>query len=121
MQPSYRCGTNGIPKSVFKNSPDNILNALSHIVDLTLTQGIFFPSFKTAKVIAVLKKGRLTNVNNYHPISLLPAIIKILEKAICRRLMSFLTQHFNVISKFFYDGQFDFRKNMALIMLSPVL
>ena len=95
----------GIPTSVLKNSPDNILTALFHIVNLSLSQGIFFPSFETAKVIPVFKKDCATDVNNYRPISLLPAMSKILEKVMYKLVMSFLTQQ-----RFFYNGQFGFRK-----------
>ena len=95
----------GISTSALKNSPDNILTALSHVVNLSLSQGIFFRSFKTAKIIPVFKKGCATDVNNYRPISLLPAMSKILEKVMYKRVMSFLNQQ-----KFFYGGQFGFRK-----------
>ena len=95
----------GIRTSALKNLPDNILTALSHVVNLSLSQGIFFPCFKTAKIISVFKKDSATDVNNYRPISLLPAMSKILEKVMYKRVMSLLTQQ-----KFFYDRQFSFRK-----------
>ena len=68
--------------------------------------GIFVPSFKTAKVIPVFKKGCASGVNNYRPISLLRAMSKILEKVMYKRVIPFLTQQ-----TFFYDGQFGCRKN----------
>ena len=72
--------------------------------------------FKTAKVKPVFTKGCSTNVNNYHPIGLLPAMSKILEKVMYKCIMSFLTKE-----KLFYDGQFGFKKNKELIMLAPGL
>ena len=105
MKSKYSCGMDGIPTSALKNSPDNILTALSHVVNLSLSQGVFFPSFKTAKIIPVFKKGCATDANNYRPTSLLPAMSKILEKVMYKRVMSFLNQQ-----KFLYDGQFGFRK-----------
>ena len=115
IKSKYSYEMDGTPTSVLKNSPDNILTALSHVVNLSLSQGIFFPSFNTAKVIPVFKKSCATDVNNYRLISLFPAMSKILEKLMYKRVMSFLTQQ-----KFFFDGQFGFRKNMVpvLIMLS---
>ena len=70
-----------------------------------MSQGIFFPSFKTAKIIPVFKKGCATDVINYRPIRFLPAMSKILEKVMNKPVMLFLNQQ-----KFFYDGQFSFRK-----------
>ena len=58
----------------------HILIALSHIFNLLIAQGVYLDAFKTAKVIPILKKGSALDVNNYRPISLLPALSKILEK-----------------------------------------
>ena len=61
---------------------------------------------KIAKVIPIHKKDDKTQINNYRPISLLPAISKILEKIVYKRLLSFLTIN-NIITL----SQFGFRKN----------
>ena len=61
---------------------------------------------KIAKVIPIHKKDDKTQINNYRPISLLPAISKILEMIVYKRLLSFLTIN-NIITL----SQFGFRKN----------
>ena len=66
--------------SVIKSTPDNILFTLSHVFNLSIMQGKCINYFKKAKVIPVHKKGPKHDVNNYRPISLLPAMSKILEK-----------------------------------------
>ena len=66
---------------------------------------MYLDAFKTTKAIPILKKGSALDVNNYRPISLLPALSKILEKIMHRRLYSFLTKN-----NFFYKLQFGFRK-----------
>ena len=48
-------------------------------------------AFKQAKIIPRFKKGNPLEVNNYTPISLLPALSKILEEIMHKRLYSFLT------------------------------
>ena len=62
--------------------------------------GIIRPFFKRA-----YKKGVKYDPNNYRPISLLSHFDKILEKIICRRLVSFLERN-----KILYCYQYGFRK-----------
>ena len=93
---------------MLKRSPYNILLALSHIFNLSLSQGKFIDCFKLATVCPVPKKSHSNNINNYRPISLLSNFSKILEKIMCNRLTSFLDKH-----NFFYCKQFGFRKNYS--------
>ena len=69
-----------IPITVLKTTPDNILYALTHVFNLSMLNGKFITSFKTAKVIPIFKKGNWTIISNYQPISLLPTMSKVLEK-----------------------------------------
>ena len=52
--------------------------------------GVFPYVLKTAKVIPVFKKDSKLDYSNYHPISLLSNIEKILEKLSYKRLNTFL-------------------------------
>ena len=92
-----------------KSSPDNIIMALSHISNLSLSTGKVISDFKIAKIIPLYKKGDASDMNNYRPISLLSNISKILEKIMYHRVISFLNRH-----KFFFKNQFGFRKNVLL-------
>ena len=74
--------------------------------NLSLAGGEFISDFKTAKVAPIHKKGSITNVCNYRPISLLCSMSKILEKLIYNRVVLFLKKQ-----NFFYKYQFGFRKN----------
>ena len=67
-------GIDEIPSSVLKNTPDNVLQALAHIFNLSLSCGEYISAFKIAKVVPVFKKGNPTEENNYRPISLLPVM-----------------------------------------------
>ena len=69
-----------IPPVVLKYLPDNIINALTYIFNLSLCQGKFVTAFRHAKVVPIHKKGGVQNLNNYRPISLLSSFSKILEK-----------------------------------------
>ena len=43
------CGIDGIPSKVLKSTPENILLALAHIFNLSLSSGKFIDAFKVAK------------------------------------------------------------------------
>ena len=58
---------------------------------MSLQNGKCPDMLKIAKVIPIHKKDDKTQIINYRPISLLPAISKILEKIVYKRLISFLT------------------------------
>ena len=102
------CGINRIPSKVLKSAPENILLALVHIFNLSLSSGEFIDAFKVAKVIPMFKKGSTYDVNNYRPISLLSVLSKILEKIVYERLVSFLIRQ-----NFFHKNQIGFRKEYS--------
>ena len=70
--------------------------------------GVFLSVLKTAKVVPVLKKDSKLDYSNYHPISLLSNIAKILEKLMCKGLYTFLNNN-NII----YNLQFGFRQQYS--------
>lgn len=74
------------------------------IFNLSFSLGIVPQSFKLANVIPVHKKGSISSLYNYRPISLLSVFNKLLEKLMCNRLLNFLDKN-----KVFYDKQFGFR------------
>jgi len=63
---------------------------------------------KTAKVVPVFKQGNSMLLNNYRPISLLSAFSKILEKAVHKRMLSFVTLNHTLS-----DCQFGFCPNYS--------
>ena len=74
----------------------------------------FSDILKTAKIIPVYKKGDPSECNHYHPISILSALGKLIEKLIHVTLNIFLE-----LNNCFYENQFGFRNyhstNHALI------
>ena len=65
--------------------------------------GVFPSVLKTAKVVPVFKKDSKLDYSNYHPISLLSNIEKIIEKLMYKRLYTFLNNNIK------YNLQFGFR------------
>ena len=105
LQPKKSTGIDEIPSTILKSTPDNILIALTHVFNLSLACGEFISDFKTAKVAPIHKKGSVTSVCNYRPISLLCSMSKILEKLNIQSCNIILKK-----TKFFYKYQFGFRK-----------
>lgn len=83
----------------------HILSApLAHLCNLSMSTGTVPSSLKVAEVCPIHKSGNKTNVSNYRPISLLPAVSKILEKVVNKRLLCFLENN-DVLS----PNQYGFR------------
>ncbi|ELT89824.1 hypothetical protein CAPTEDRAFT_94776, partial [Capitella teleta] len=83
-------GWDGISMKVFKRCLPAVMDPMLFVINLSLQQGVFPTELKLAKVIPVFKKGQKILLCNYRPISVLPAISKILEKLMYSRLMSFI-------------------------------
>ena len=72
-------GYDNISTKLSKETIDLVAMHLTHIFNLTIDRGIFPDEIKLAKVILVYKAGDQQLVNNYMPISLLPALSQLFE------------------------------------------
>ncbi len=80
-----------------------ICHNLVHLLNLSLSQGIFADELKVANIIPLFKSDDPMLFNNYRPVSLLSIFSKIFEKVMYKRLVEFLEQQ-NIL----YDKQFGF-------------
>ena len=69
-----------------------ITKPLTHLINLSLTQGKF-PDSLFAKVVPVFKQGSHMLCTNYRPISVLPALSKIFKKCMFNQLMLYISFH----------------------------
>jgi hypothetical protein len=76
---------------------------------MSLFSGTFPDKCKYAIVRPVHKKGEITEMDNYRPISLLMTCSKILEKVMLNRLVQHLQVN-NILSA----AQFGFRKDLHI-------
>jgi len=65
--------------------------------------------FKHALITPIFKSGTTDSPDNYRPISILPILSKILEKAIQKQLLEHLENH-SLLS----DRQFGYRQNRSI-------
>ena len=98
------CGFDGISTKLLKVIEPVILKSLTLLINQVLYSGVFPDKLKIAKVIPIFKKDDPSLFENYRPISLLPAISKVLEKLIFIQLYSYFNE-----KKFLNDNQYGFR------------
>ncbi|KAG7312982.1 hypothetical protein JYU34_000054 [Plutella xylostella] len=101
-------GWDNISNKILKKFKHILIPPLTYIFQLCLSSGVFPKCLKKAVVVPIHKSGDKTEVTNYRPISLLPAVSKILEKIINNRLMQFLNKN-----SFLSRTQFGFRPNLS--------
>lgn len=65
------CGYDEISARVIKDTYHIYLIPLVHLINLSLSQGVFPSELKTARVIPLYKSGDSQLVSNYRPISIL--------------------------------------------------
>ena len=85
-----------------------ILKPLTHICNLSISQGIFPEQLKIANVITLHKSDDSMSFNNYRPVSVLCVLSKIFEKIMYNRVTAFLE-----IFKILHDNQYGFRKKSS--------
>ena len=99
-------GLDKISNKLLKAAGQSICETLLYIFNLILETGIFPEDLKQAKVTPVFKADDKSDCGNYRPISVIPAIAKILEKLISDKLIEYLNNN-NIIS----NQQSGFRKS----------
>ena len=99
-------GWDDISSKVCRSSIASFVTPLTHILNLSLSQGTVPKELKIARVTPIFKAGDKQLISNYRPISVLPVFSKILEKIVYKRLSDFIENH-----ELFYKYQFGFRNN----------
>jgi hypothetical protein len=96
----------GVSVRIIKQYAHFIKKPLTYILNLSLTSGICPERCKYSIVRPIHKKGKMDDLNNYRPISLLTAISKILETLMYNRLVHHLTTN-----KILTSAQYGFRSD----------
>ena len=104
LPPKSSSGCDGISTKLLKVIAPVIIKPLTLLINQVLNTGTFPDKLKIAKVIPIFKKGDPSLFENYRPISLLPAISKVLEKIIALQLSSYFEKN-----KLLFDNQYGFR------------
>ena len=100
------CGHDNISSKALKQLAPEILYPIKILSDKMFEECKFPEPWKLAKIIPLHKKGAKDDLNNYRPISLLPAISKIGEKMLSKQIYEYME-----MNNLFPNGQYGFRKS----------
>ena len=99
-------GIDKISCKIIKIAAPAISDSLTFIFNQAITLSSFPDEWKMARVTPLYKNGQRNIPGNYRPISVLPAISKIMERILYNQLYNYLTK-FELLS----NSQFGFRKS----------
>ena len=101
-------GFDGMSSMSLKISSEILVNPLTNICNLSLTQGIFPSQLKIANVIPLYKNDDPMLFNDYRHISVLCVLSKVLKKNMYNRVSTFLEMF-----KILHENQYGFRKKSS--------
>lgn len=111
LKPFKSPGPDTIQNILLKKLPPSAINWLTHTINACIKLSYWPTSFKTAKIVPILKSGKPpSDAHSYRPISLLNSLGKILEKLIYSRLIDHIED-----KQLLPDFQFGFRKGHSTI------
>ena len=85
--------TDMIPSKLLKMAVSIVAPSLTAIFTKSIITGIYPIEWKTARVTPVFKKGVKSDLNNYRPISVIPAVSKVFEKIVYDQLYQYLNDN----------------------------
>ena len=101
-------GLDGISARMLKDSATVTTPVLTKIINRSLDSSTFPSIWKIGKVTALFKSGGRCDANNYRPITILPTVSKILEKAVHTQVYKYLNDN-----KILTPKQFGFRPKLS--------
>ena len=83
-------GCDNIHPRILRFCAESLLEPINHIFQLCLSTSTLPQEWKTHKITPIPKKGDLSRIKNYRPISLLCITSKILESVIYKKIITFI-------------------------------
>ena len=90
---SKATGIHGIPNKTLKETADIIGPFLTDIFNFSVLTKVFPDDLKIGKVAPVYKSGDKDDLNNYHPISVLPTMARVFEKILYGQVYVYFTSN----------------------------
>ena len=83
-------GLDNLPSKFLKLAANILAPSLTFMFNQSISSDIVPTEWKLARVTPIFKKGARQDVNNYRPISIIPAVAKIFERIIYNQLYEYL-------------------------------
>ena len=93
MKSSNSCGVDGLTMKPIKFAGPSIHKALLHVINMSISSGIFPNIGKTGCITPLYKGGDATDPANYRLISILPCLGKLLERIMHTQLYEYITDN----------------------------
>ena len=90
---SSSVGSDLIPIAFIKMCCPHVLHIITHIVNTCLLEGVFPRAWKQAWVVPLAKVAHPTSFGDLRPISILPAVSKVVEKVVASQIRVFLSDN----------------------------
>lgn len=116
LKRSKATGFDDLPPNLIKDSAEMISKPMAFIVNFSLKTGVMPTEWKIALIKPLHKSGEGANPDNYRPISILPVLSKIMEKAVHNQLSEYLESN-NLLS----EKQFGYRKKRSTELATALL
>ena len=104
LKNSKSSGVDNIDTYILKLMVDDILPAVTHIVNLSIQHTAFPSMYKIAKVIPLLKKDDPLEPKNYRPVAILCILSKVIERTIFIQIVEYMNTN-----EFFHPNHHGFR------------
>ena len=101
-------GLDNIGARFIKDGAKVISLPISYLINLSFEKSAFPEDFKQAKVVPLYKKGDKNFEGNYRPVSILPVISKIFERAAFNQIDTYLSRNSTL-----YNNQSGFRSSYS--------
>ena len=109
-----------IPSRFLRDRAEILAKPISDIINLSIKLSTFPDKCKIAKLKPLFKKGSKTDPKNYRPISLLPLLSKLIEKAIHIQTQEYLDKY-GLLYKFQSGFRKKFSTDSCLVQLSDFI
>ena len=93
MKANKSTGLDGISAKFLKDGAALLTEPVKHLINMSILTEVVPDKFKEARVRPLFKKGSRLDPGNYRPVSILPVLSKVLERAVNSQLCSFLNSN----------------------------